>query len=165
MKKKILLMMSLISVFFAWQLTQAKQVLAEDKVKVVTTFYPVYEFTKGVIGNDGDVSMLMKAGTEPHDFEPSTKDIKKIQDADAFVYMDDNMETWVSDVKKSLTSKKVTIVKGTGNMLLVAGAGHDHHHEDADKKHEHNKHSEEGHNHAFDPHVWLSPYRLSLIHI
>lgn len=77
MKKKILLMMSLISVFFAWQLTQAKQVLAEGKVKVVTTFYPVYEFTKGVIGNDGDVSMLMKAGTEPHDFEPSTKDIKK----------------------------------------------------------------------------------------
>lgn len=159
MKKKILLMMSLISVFFAWQLTQAKQVLAEGKVKVVTTFYPVYEFTKGIVGNDGDVSMLMKAGTEPHDFEPSTKDIKKIQDADAFVYMDDNMETWVSDVKKSLTSKKVTIVKGTGNMLLVAGVGHDHHHEEADKKHEHNKHSEEGHNHAFDPHVWLSPYR------
>lgn len=50
--------------------------LAEGKVKVVTTFYPVYEFTKGVIGNDGDVSLLMKAGTEPHDFEPSTKDIK-----------------------------------------------------------------------------------------
>lgn len=77
MKKKILLMISLIGVCFAWQLSQAKQVLAEGKVKVVTTFYPVYEFTKGVIGNDGDVSLLMKAGTEPHDFEPSTKDIKK----------------------------------------------------------------------------------------
>ncbi|BBE40636.1 high-affinity zinc uptake system binding-protein ZnuA precursor [Streptococcus dysgalactiae] len=165
MKKKILLMISLIGVFFAWQLSQAKQVLAEGKVKVVTTFYPVYEFTKGVIGNDGDVSLLMKAGTEPHDFEPSTKDIKKIQDADAFVYMDDNMETWISDVKKSLKSKKVTIVKGTGNMLLVAGAGHDHDHEhghdheDADKEHGHDEHGEEEHSHAFDPHVWLSPYR------
>ncbi|MDY2963660.1 MAG: zinc ABC transporter substrate-binding protein, partial [Streptococcus dysgalactiae] len=165
MKKKILLMISLIGVFFAWQLSQAKQVLAEGKVKVVTTFYPVYEFTKGVIGNDGDVSLLMKAGTEPHDFEPSTKDIKKIQAADAFVYMDDNMETWISDVKKSLKSKKVTIVKGTGNMLLVAGAGHDHDHEhghdheDADKEHGHDEHGEEEHSHAFDPHVWLSPYR------
>ncbi|WP_243081120.1 zinc ABC transporter substrate-binding protein AdcA [Streptococcus dysgalactiae] len=165
MKKKILLMISLIGVFFAWQLSQAKQVLAEGKVKVVTTFYPVYEFTKGVIGKDGDVSLLIKAGTEPHDFEPSTKDIKKIQDADAFVYMDDNMETWISDVKKSLKSKKVTIVKGTGNMLLVAGAGHDHDHEhghdheEADKEHNHDEHGEEEHSHAFDPHVWLSPYR------
>lgn len=50
MKKKILLMISLIGVFFAWQLSQAKQVLAEGKVKVVTTFYPVYEFTKGTRG-------------------------------------------------------------------------------------------------------------------
>ncbi|NGL84175.1 zinc ABC transporter substrate-binding protein AdcA [Streptococcus equi] len=160
MKKKYLLMMSVLGVFFAGQISQAKQVLADSKVKIVTTFYPVYEFTKGVVGGEGNVSMLMKAGTEPHDFEPSTKDIKKIQDADAFVYMDDNMETWVPDMKKSLTSKKVAVIKGTGDMLLVAGAGHshEHDHDDADKKHDHD-HDEEGHSHAFDPHVWLSPYR------
>ncbi|MGT2934797.1 zinc ABC transporter substrate-binding protein AdcA [Streptococcus castoreus] len=155
MKKKILLMISFIGFSFAWQLVQAKQVLAEGKVKVVTTFYPVYEFTKSVVGSAGEVSMLMKAGAEPHDFEPSTKDIKKIQDANAFVYMDDNMETWVSDVKKSLKSKKVTIVKGTGNMLLLGGAAHDHDHETADKKQDKKKE----HHHAYDPHVWLSPYR------
>lgn len=165
MTKKVLLMMSFVGLTSAWQLSQAKQVEADNsKVKVVTTFYPVYEFTKGVVGNDGDVTMLMKAGTEPHDFEPSTKDVKKIQDSDAFVYMDDNMETWIPEVKKSIKSKNIDYIEGTGDMILAAGShgGHDHEHEhkhEGEDKHENEEHGEDGHSHAFDPHVWLSPYR------
>lgn len=60
MKKKILLMISLVSLLFAWQMLQVKQVLADSKMKVVTTFYPVYEFTKGVLGDQADISMLIK---------------------------------------------------------------------------------------------------------
>lgn len=163
MKKKVLLLMSFVGLTSAWQLSQAKQVEADDsKVKVVTTFYPVYEFTKGVVGNDGEVTMLMKAGTEPHDFEPSTKDVKKIQDSGAFIYMDDNMETWIPEVKKSIKSKNVDYIEGTGDMILAAGSEseHEHEHEGEDKhKNDHEEHGEEGHSHAFDPHVWLSPYR------
>lgn len=162
MKKKTLVMMGLAGLVAGGQLYQAKAVLADqEKLKVVTTFYPVYEFTKGVVGKEGDVSMLMKAGTEPHDFEPSTKDIKKIQDSQAFIYMDDNMETWIPEVKKAIKSKKVAYIEGTGDMLLAAGTeeGHDHegeddHHHDGEDKHGHEEHS-----HKFDPHVWLSPYR------
>ena len=62
-----------------------KPVAADDKISVVTTFYPVYEFTKAVTGDTADVTMLVKAGTEPHDFEPSTKNIATISDADVFV--------------------------------------------------------------------------------
>ncbi|MGT2933397.1 zinc ABC transporter substrate-binding protein AdcA [Streptococcus catagoni] len=159
MKKKILLMISFVGLTSAWQLSQAQVAKADDnKVKVVTTFYPVYEFTKGVVGNEGDVSMLVKAGTEPHDFEPSTKDVKRIQDAGAFVYMDDNMETWVSKLSKSKKSKGLTFVKATGDMVLNGSAeveGDEHEH------HEHGDHHEEGehHHHKYDPHVWLSPYR------
>ncbi|EHJ56206.1 zinc-binding protein AdcA [Streptococcus urinalis FB127-CNA-2] len=153
MKKKFLLMISLVGLVFSWQLMQIKQVMADSKVKVVTTFYPVYEFTKGVVGKDGNVSMLIKAGIEPHDYEPSTKDVEKIQDADAFVYMDDNMETWAKDVKKSIKNDKPAIVKATGNMLLQAGT-EEHEHEEGEEKSGH-----EGHHHEFDPHVWLSPYR------
>ena len=70
MRKKFLLLMSFVAMFAAWQLVQVKQVWADSKLKVVTTFYPVYEFTKNVVGDKADVSMLIKAGTEPHDFEP-----------------------------------------------------------------------------------------------
>lgn len=149
MKKKILLMISLVSLLFAWQMLQVKQVLADSKMKVVTTFYPVYEFTKGVLGDQADISMLIKAGTEPHDFEPSTKNIATIQNADAFVYMDNSMETWVPSVKKSIKTDKLTIVKGTGDMLLSAGVAEEGDHE----------HGHESHHHDYDPHVWLSPKR------
>ncbi|MFS1663860.1 metal ABC transporter solute-binding protein, Zn/Mn family [Streptococcus sp. zg-JUN1979] len=122
---------------------------ADDKIEVVTTFYPVYAFTKTVVGDEANVSLLIKSGTEPHDFEPSTKDITTIQKADVFVYMDDNMETWVSNVKKSIGKDGPTFVKATEGMLLLAGGEEDHDHDS----------SEADHNHAYDPHVWLSPKR------
>ena len=40
-------------------------------LKVVTSFYPVYEFTKQVVGDEGEVSYLIPAGSEAHDFQPS----------------------------------------------------------------------------------------------
>lgn len=122
-----------------------------DKLTIVTTFYPVYEFTKQVVGDEANVELLVKAGTEVHGYEPSAKDIARIQEADAFIYENENMETWVHDVEKSIDTEKVAIICATDGMLLMPGMdGEDH---------EEHEHSEEGHAHAFDPHVWLSPVR------
>lgn len=123
-------------------------------IQIVTTFYPVYEFTKQVVGQEADVSLLVKAGTEPHDFEPSAKNIADIQGADVFVYENENMETWVPDVLKSVDSKKIQVIKATEGMLLLPGGEEEEEHEEG----------EEGHHHAYDPHVWLSPERaISLV--
>lgn len=130
-----------------------KPVAADDKISVVTTFYPVYEFTKAVTGDTADVTMLVKAGTEPHDFEPSTKNIATISDADVFVYLDDNMETWVDSVVSSVKAPQLTVVKATGDMLLLAGTTEE----------EEEGESHEGHSHAYDPHVWLSPKRAMML--
>lgn len=121
----------------------------DGKLNIVTTFYPVYEFTKQVAGDEANVDLLVKAGTEVHGYEPSAKDIARIQEADAFVYENENMETWVHDVEKSLDTTKVNVISATEGMLLLPGSeeGEDH------------DHSEEGHSHAYDPHVWLSPER------
>ncbi len=47
----------------------------DGKLNIVTTFYPVYEFTKQVAGDEANVDLLVKAGTEVHGYEPSAKDI------------------------------------------------------------------------------------------
>ncbi|HEM5989473.1 TPA: zinc ABC transporter substrate-binding protein AdcA [Streptococcus suis] len=122
----------------------------DGKLNIVTTFYPVYEFTKQVAGDEANVDLLVKAGTEVHGYEPSAKDIARIQEADAFVYENENMETWVHDVEKSLDTTKVNVISATEGMLLLPGG---------EKEHEGHDHSEEGHSHAYDPHVWLSPER------
>ena len=150
MKKKFLLLINVLALLLVWQVSHIKQVAADDKIKVVTTFYPVYEFTKAVMGDTANVSMLIKAGTEPHDFEPSTKNVATISDADMFVYMDDSMETWVKKVKKSINSDNLTIVRASGDMLLMAGTAEE-------EGEDHDEH--EGHSHEYDPHVWLSPKR------
>ncbi|HEM5178401.1 TPA: zinc ABC transporter substrate-binding protein AdcA [Streptococcus suis] len=122
----------------------------DGKLNIVTTFYPVYEFTKQVAGDEVNVDLLVKAGTEVHGYEPSAKDIARIQEADAFVYENENMETWVHDVEKSLDTTKVNVISATEGMLLLPGG---------EEEHEGHDHSGEGHSHAYDPHVWLSPER------
>ncbi|HHW4958050.1 TPA: metal ABC transporter solute-binding protein, Zn/Mn family [Streptococcus suis] len=122
----------------------------DGKLDIVTTFYPVYEFTKEVTGDEANVELLVKAGTEVHGYEPSAKDIARIQEADAFVYENENMETWVHDVEGSIDTEKVNVISATEGMLLLPGG---------EEEHEGHDHSEEGHSHAYDPHVWLSPER------
>ena len=121
----------------------------DGKLNIVTTFYPVYEFTKQVAGDEANVDLLVKAGTEVHDYEPSARDIARIQEADVFVYENENMETWVHDVEESIDTSKVSVIRATEGMLLLPASeeGEDH------------DHSEEGHSHPYDPHVWLSPAR------
>ncbi|MGT2948211.1 zinc ABC transporter substrate-binding protein AdcA [Streptococcus devriesei] len=156
MKKKPVIIISLLIAILvgaiAFLMGQERTKKTDGKIDVVTTFYPMYEFTKNIVGNQGQVSLLIKAGTEVHDFEPSTRDITKIQDADAFVYDSDSMESWVKSVKKSVDTEKVPFVEATANMILAPGTeegGHEHGHE--------------GHHHAYDPHVWLSPKRAVIL--
>ncbi|QSQ91102.1 zinc ABC transporter substrate-binding protein AdcA [Streptococcus suis] len=122
----------------------------DGKLNIVTTFYPVYEFTKQVAGDEANVDLLVKAGTEVHGYEPSAKDIARIQEADAFVYENENMETWVHDVEGSIDTEKVNVISATEGMLLLPGG---------EEEHEGHDYSKEGHSHAYDPHVWLSPER------
>lgn len=83
----------------------SNQKQADGKLNIVTTFYPVYEFTKQVAGDTANVELLIGAGTEPHEYEPSAKAVAKIQDADTFVYENENMETWVPKLLDTLIRK------------------------------------------------------------
>lgn len=86
--------------------------------------------------------------SEPHDYEPSAKDMAKAHDADVFVYHNENMETWVPKAQESWEKGIPNVVEGTKDMILLPGSeeeGHDH------------DHGEEGHHHELDPHTWVSP--------
>ncbi|WP_242273433.1 metal ABC transporter substrate-binding protein [Bacillus cereus group sp. BfR-BA-01538] len=119
----------------------------DESLKVVTTFYPMYDFTKNIVGANGKVDMLVPAGTEPHDFEPSPKDIAKIENADVFVYNSEFMETWVPKVLKSLDNKKIKVVDASKGISLMEGTVEEDDDEHTNKKQDH----------PMDPHIWLNP--------
>ena len=124
-----------------------------DKLQVVTTFYPMYDFTKQVAQDDAEVSMLLEAGMEVHSFEPSSQMIAKIQDADVFIYNSPEMETWVPDVLASIDTSDMVVICASDAITLLEyeGEAHAHDHESEEEG------ANAGHSHTVDPHVWLDP--------
>lgn len=130
----------------------------EEKLQVVTTFYPMYDFTKHVAGDLADVSVLVPSGTDTHGFEPSAKNVAEIQEADVFVYNSIEMETWVPSILETIDSTDIVVVDASEGIELLDG---DHAHEEEEEHaheddHDHD-HEEEGHSHEVDPHIWLDP--------
>ena len=131
---------------------------AQGKVKVVASIYPVYDFVQKVGGDQVAVLMLVPSGTEPHTWEPSSRDMLVLEEADMFVYNGAGMEAWAEDITQSVQNKDLMIVEASCEVELLK-IDHDEEHEEHDHKDEHEDHDEEGHHHhgEFDPHVWLSP--------
>ncbi len=71
----------------------------QDKVTVVASFYPLYEFTSRVGGDRVKVSSLVPAGVEPHDWEPTPQDRLRVQSASMLVINGAGLESWAHDVE------------------------------------------------------------------
>ena len=57
----------------------------KDKISVVTVGFAEYDFARQVVGDSGEVTMLLSAGQESHTYEPTPSDILKIEQCDVFV--------------------------------------------------------------------------------
>ena len=153
MKKRYgLLLVSMIVLILAACSNDTSEKEDDGKLKIMTTFYPMYEFTKNIAGDKADIELLIPSTIEPHDWEPTPKDIGNIQKADLFVYNSADMETWVSDITASIDSSDVAVVEASKGIKLIE---EDEEAEESEEEHEH-EHEHE-HSHHADPHVWLSP--------
>lgn len=127
---------------------------AEGKVRIITSIYPMYDFAKKIGGDQVAVKMLVPAGTEPHSWEPSTRDMLDLEDADLFIYNGAGIDAWAEDILDTVQNKNLTVLCASKDVTLLK-AGEDHHDEDG---HEDEESREESHHHGeYDPHVWLSP--------
>lgn len=134
--------------------TQSKEAKSEDsKLKVMASFYTMYDFVKKVGGDKVDVKNMVPAGTEPHDWEPTATDIKNLEDADVFIYNGVDMEHWTEEVLDSLDNRSLKVVEAARGISLIKGADEHGEDPDEDKDHDKDEHDEDGH----DPHVWLNP--------
>jgi zinc transport system substrate-binding protein len=117
----------------------------QKKIIVVTTLFPIYDFTRSIADNKADIALLLPPGVEAHAFEPKPADIIKVDRADLFIYTGKYMEPWVQDILKSTVSKKLSVVDASVGIKLASLAP---------------EHRDEGpgggHGHAsYDPHIWL----------
>ena len=138
---------------------------ARDRISVVTTIFPQYDFVRQIAGDKVDLKMLLKPGEETHSYEPTPQDIIAIQNCDIFIYVGGENDAWVEDILESMpdtgmrTLRLVDCVE-TVEEEHVQGMeeqpGHSHEEEEEGHEEEHSVHE-------MDEHVWTSPENASLI--
>ena len=111
------------------------------KIKIVTTVFPLMEFSRAVCGERGEVSLLLPPGAEIHTWNPRPSDIVRISSADLFIYVGANLEPWIYGLLKSVKNPALRVLEASKDLPLL---------EDVTDLHQH------GHSHEeLDPHIWL----------
>ncbi len=145
---------------------------AAAKPRVVTTLFPIYDWTRNIIGERKDAVELLpplNTGVDLHSYQPSVDDILRISTSDLFIYTGGLSDAWVERVLRDAVNKKlasVSLIKALGGRAreeeTVEGmeAGHHHGHDEHEKDHDYHDHDKGP---EYDEHVWLSLVNARLL--
>ena len=135
----------------------------DKKLKIVTTIFPEYDWTRAILGDrmdDVDLTMLLDNGTDLHSFQPAVKDIMKVSGCDLLIYVGGESDQWIEDALESAKNKDmktINLMEVLGDSIKeeetvegMQGSEHKHDHEDEDEK-------------EYDEHVWTSLQNASVI--
>lgn len=123
----------------------------QKTLTVSASFYPAVFLAQRIGGTHVAVQQLTPAGVEPHDFEPSARDIASIESSALFLYNGAGMEMWADRVRENIAAKPIAVVRlaDYASLLETGEEAHKDEHED-----------EHGHG-TIDPHLWLDPSQLA----
>lgn len=164
--KKIfaLLLALLISVCALSGCESRKNADEPDRLKIVTTIFPAYDWVREILGDKADnaeITMLLDNGVDLHSYQPTADDIVKISSCDLFVYVGGESDSRVESALKTASAENVRAVK----LLDVLGEfvkeeetvegmqEDDHDGEEADGDEDGHESESEA---EIDEHVWLS---------
>lgn len=102
----------------------------KNKMQVAASFYPMAEFAKAVGGDKVQVTTMVPAGAEPHDWEPAPKDLTKLGRSKVFVY-NGIVEPWAEQALTALSERNIMGVQAGEGLYECNGKQ--------------------------DPHIWISP--------
>lgn len=149
--------------------SETETAIDKKTLSIVTTVIPVYDFTKKIVGDHAEVSIITPVGQEPHHWEPTAKDMEKMTKADLFVYNGADLEPWISALLPKLEQSKVPIVNSSDGIVLQKYEEGAHNHseeiEDSSHDHFHEKTDASGADTAVeqtDPHIWLNPSNVAV---
>jgi zinc transport system substrate-binding protein len=96
------------------------------KLKIVCTLFAQYDFTRSIVGNRADVSLLLPIGAESHAYEPTPSDIISLKNADLFIYVGEEMETWIKPILPQLDGGTVVLELSKALGLKIESHNHKH---------------------------------------
>ncbi len=104
--------------------SQVQQPSPTAKLKVVTTFLPMYWFTKAVVGEEQPVELLIPPGTEVHDYQATPANVSAIAKANILVKNGINFEEFLEGTVKSAQNSQLKEINASANIKSLAGNPH-----------------------------------------
>jgi len=126
-----------------------------DRPSVVVTYSILGAVVSEVVGDAADVKVLMPNGIDPHEWEPSAKDIELLNQADLIVSNGLDLEGNVMEAIEAVEKDGVAVFHATDYIEVIefGAGGHD---DDEEAVHD----DEHG---SGDPHFWTSPVEMAAV--
>ncbi len=113
---------------------------SSSQLKILATFYPLYDFAQNVGGDKVNVSILVPETVDVHAFEPTPSSIAEVSSANVIIYNGAGLEPWIQDVIGAAENTKLVQVDSSQGINLVPVPSQ----------------FQRG-NQTIDPHIWLDP--------
>lgn len=124
----------------------AQPVGGKEQLALVTTFLPMYWFTKAVAGTSAKVEIIVPPGTEVHEYQATPANVQAIAQADVLVKNGLGLEEFLEDTVKNAGNSQLKQIDASNSIqalkpspIVNTNNTHQHEHE------------------AGNPHVWLDP--------
>lgn len=130
---------------------------SSDKINVVATTFPEYDFLRQIGGDNIELTLLLKPGAEVHSFEPTPEDIKNVIASDIFVYVGGDSDEWVKSITDEIDTDKTEVVTLMDCVTTVEEEVTEEMTPESDEGASDDEEAE------YDEHVWTSPKNAELI--
>lgn len=148
----LIVIMSMLILFFKTEDFSDK---SEEKIEIIATLFPQYDFAKHIVKDKANVELLIKPGVETHNFEPTQKDMIKINNSDLFLYTGNDLEPWAKEISKSITSDcDIIDISNKIDFINVHEFEERHKNKSVFESENHEEGEEEN---IHDAHIWLNP--------
>jgi zinc transport system substrate-binding protein len=129
--------------------------VAAEAIHVVATIKPLHSLVSGVLGDSGDVRLLVGGGASPHAYKLKPSDARALARADAVFWIGPDLETFLANNLNTLTPKASRVaMMGAPGVLKLQSRSAAHWQVPPTKRNANPEHGHEGH---YDPHIWLDP--------
>lgn len=130
----------------------------DNKIKIVTSFYPMYLLTSEIVKDADNVELINMVDSSTgclHDYSLTTDNMKLLEDCDIFVVNGAGMESFLDNVIKQKPDLKI-VDASEGIELIESNYNEDEHEHDHNHEHDHSHDHSHDHDEEYNPHVWLS---------
>lgn len=122
-----------------------------ERLLVVATFFPLADWARTVGFDEVLVMQVVPDGVEPHDYEPSPRDVEQFLSADVILINGGGVDAWAEDLIPDAEAAGAIVVRMSDIVPFIV-VNEDEHEEEGEE----DEHGNEGN---LDPHAWLDSAR------